>query len=128
MFFPVSVIIIKFQRGKTFKHLFHNDVRMGGKALKNVSVSRINLQELDFIQNDIFNKLQEYIDITFPIQNPDKKDFGDVDILYSHKKDNFVLSDHIKELYKPIEVVNNGDVLSFSYNYSVIKIIFNANF
>ena len=51
-------------------------------------------------------------------ENPDKKDFGDVDILYSHKKDNFILIDYIKELYKPIEIVNNGVVLSFSYNYN----------
>jgi len=91
---------------------------MGGNALKNVCVSRINLKQLYFIQNDIYNKLQEYIDITFPIQNPDKTDFGDVDILYSHKKDNFILSDYIKELYEPIEMVHNGDVLSFSYNYN----------
>lgn len=91
---------------------------MGGNALKNINVIRINLETLYFIQNEIYNKLINYVDIYFPIENPDKKDFGDIDILYSNKNYNFNLYDYIVKIYKPIQIVVNGDVISFSYKYN----------
>ena len=89
---------------------------MGGKALKHINTSRIDLKTLNKIKKEIDNILlnQNEITIEYPFENPDKTDFGDIDILYKTNLD-IDIYNFIKTKFNPKEIVTNGNVISFSY-------------
>ena len=87
---------------------------MGGNALKNVQVSRINLDNYNLIKNNILNDLSSYLMIDIAHQVPNKIDFGDLDVLYK-PSENLDFRKLIIDKYNPTEIVSNGQVISISY-------------
>lgn len=88
---------------------------MGGKALKKVQTQRLEKMRYENVKNKIANILIPYIKIQFLYEVSDKKDFGDLDILYDISENHIEIVDLIKRLFYPKEIVKNGTVLSFSY-------------
>lgn len=87
---------------------------MGGHALKKVIASRIGLSQYNEVKSKLYEQLSSKIVLEFLIDVPEKKDFGDIDILYQATNDVNII-DIIKETFNPVEIVPNGDVCSFSY-------------
>lgn len=95
---------------------------MGGNALKNAKVTRKNNEEYFKIKNEIKNIISKELTIDIPPEVPGKESFGDLDVLYIPNE-----KEHIKDLvirlFKPTEIVINGDVLSFDYQEFQIDMI-----
>ncbi len=89
---------------------------MGGKAIKKVQVSRINLEIYEKIKLDIKEKFSSYAQIDFSYDVPGKTSHGDLDVLYKILDKSVRIRDLIIETYNPEEIVSNGDVISFAYN------------
>ena len=87
---------------------------MGGHALRKVIASRIGLLKYNEVKSKLYKQLSSKILLEFLIDVPDKKDFGDIDILYQSTNDTNII-DIIKKTFNPVEIVSNGDVCSFSY-------------
>lgn len=87
---------------------------MGGKALKNIKVSRINLSTYNKIKEDIKIKFFQICEIDFPYDIPEKNDFGDIDVLYKITSPINIIQ-LINEIFNPKEIVTNGNVCSFAY-------------
>jgi hypothetical protein len=87
---------------------------MGGKALKNVKISRISLYEYNRIREElIYECNNEGITCGVPHEVPGKVDFGDIDVLVvANGKD---IKRWIIEKFAPREIVTNDTVISFSY-------------
>lgn len=99
---------------------------MGGHALKNTSVCRVNLETLNKVKADIKQKVSTDIEIEYLNENPEKTDFGDLDILYKPDS-NINIREYIKEKFNPIEIVSNADVMSFGYvlpNNEILQVDF----
>jgi hypothetical protein len=95
---------------------------MGGNALKNTITERKNKQEYETIKTEILKILSEHIICNTILEVPEKKDFGDLDILYiSNEKIN--IRELIIKLFNPNEIVINGTVISFDYNKFQIDLI-----
>ena len=90
---------------------------MGGHALKEVQTLRLEKSDYENVKHKIAELLAPHIKIEFLYEVPNKKDFGDLDILYdiSENQNHIVIYDLVKELFHPKEIVKNGTVLSFSY-------------
>ena len=90
---------------------------MGGHALKQVQTLRLEKADYENVKHKIAELLAPYLQIQFLYEVPNKKDFGDLDILYdiSENQNYIVIYDLVKELFHPKEIVKNGSVLSFSY-------------
>jgi len=77
------------------------------------------LEKTDYenVKHKIAELLAPHLKIQFLYEVPNKKDFGDLDILYdiSENQNHIVIYDLVKELFHPKEIVKNGCVLSFSY-------------
>lgn len=87
---------------------------MGGKALKNTFVERKNIIDYLNIKQAVINILNKYIVCSVVRELPDKTDFGDLDILYLH--DDYInIHELVISLFKPNEIVINGNILSFDY-------------
>jgi hypothetical protein len=121
---------------------------MGGNAIKKVKISRINLSNYNKIKKLLFhictfnkpsfenvmsgncaidlcngvNNLSKYINVDFIYDVPGKNDFGDIDVLYM-SNDKVNIKDLLIKLYNPEEIVVNGDVTSFAYNYKYTDFI-----
>ena len=89
---------------------------MGGNALKNVTVARLNKNTYNIIKKDLYNKLNPYLNIIFPIELPEKMDFGDIDLLYTYDL-TLNIKKLVKQLFNPKDLTINGTILSFSYEY-----------
>lgn len=101
---------------------------MGGNALKKVVATRIKLKTYRAIQSEIVSRFKGELVIEYPIELPNKTDFGDVDVLFSFKdctgdikaidavQKNRVCK-LIRDAYDPIDMVCNGQVYSFSYKH-----------
>lgn len=87
---------------------------MGGHALKNVLISRIELAQYNKVKLDLIEKLGLILKLEFLIDVPNKTNFGDIDILYQNINE-VNIKQILREIYNPIEIVSNGDVCSFSY-------------
>ena len=104
---------------------------MGGHALKYAKVTRKNRDEYFKINNEVEKILNKALTIDFAPEIPGKESFGDLDVLYipnekEHLKDinyNEPIKDIIFKLFKPSEIVINGDVLSFDYQEFQIDMI-----
>jgi hypothetical protein len=90
---------------------------MGGNALKEVQTLRLEKSDYENVKHKIAELLTPHIKIEFLYEVPNKKDFGDLDILYdiSENQNHIIIYDLVKELFHPKEIVKNGTVLSFSY-------------
>lgn len=89
---------------------------MGGHALKNTPVSRIDLNTLTEVKAAVKEILLPYAEVDFPIERPGKKDFGDIDVLYKPTQ-SFKMMELAQSLFKPKEMVQNGIVISFAYHH-----------
>jgi len=90
---------------------------MGGNAIKKVKISRLNLETYNLIKKEICDSLSPIYELEFAHEIPDKKDFGDIDILYKDRE-NINLRKILTDKYNPIEFFNNGLVLSIAYLYN----------
>lgn len=99
---------------------------MGGHALKNTNVVRMDLITFNKIKSDILNMISDEITIEYPYENPEKTTFGDIDILYQ-AKENINMFTYIVNKFNPKEILSNGNVISFAYkleNESYVQIDF----
>lgn len=89
---------------------------MGGNALKNTNIVRISLLTLNKIKEKIKEKISDYLEIDFMIENPEKKDFGDLDVIYKIKPGSkIVVRELIETIFCPVEIFVSGDIISFAY-------------
>jgi len=93
---------------------------MGGNAIKKVLISRMNLDEYKQVKQTITYAFATILQIDFAFDKPGKESYGDLDVLYISNS-NIVLKDEIFRLFKPVEIVTNGLVISWAYEYSQDK-------
>lgn len=98
---------------------------MGGNALKNTIIKRIDIDNYQRIKKYIISQLESNGFTTSEIlEIPEKNSFGDLDLLYLNKeKDTNDINQCIIKLFKPNEIVSNGDVLSFDFEQFQIDLI-----
>lgn len=99
---------------------------MGGKALKFANTRRYIKDEYLAIADDVsrqFNILFPQCTNTVIPSFFNKQDFGDLDILITSDNlpGNYI--ELIKTTFNPMEILNNGDVLSFDYKNFQIDLI-----
>lgn len=85
---------------------------MGGNALKTVSAARFDLATLEAVKQDIMDKLID-LEMRFIRDAPNKVDFGDLDVLHTMPIHEVLRI--IKEVYDPVECVDNENILSFAF-------------
>jgi hypothetical protein len=92
---------------------------MGGKAIDKVQVGRMDLDVYKQVKQYITNTFASLdITINFPFDRPGKETFGDLDVLYKlNPESSFVMIDYIREKFNPVQIVTNGDVISWSYEF-----------
>ncbi len=95
---------------------------MGGNALKKVQVVRKNKIDYEKIKQEICDKINNILTYHTISEVPNKETFGDLDILYLYNP-KINIREIIIELFKPNEIVTNGDVISFDYNNFQIDFI-----
>lgn len=95
---------------------------MGGKALKSVSVSRMDRQDFLSVSNDIINKLQEELQTSLVEVLPyykNKASFGDIDLLISkdaiEKYGYNKFHKFLRETLQSPEQTGDSQVYSFGY-------------
>lgn len=96
---------------------------MGGKAITKVQIRRMNLQEYNQVKQMIICTFGTDCDpnlmVDFSFDKPGKETFGDLDVLYKlDPSSSFVMTDYIREKFNPIQIVTNGDVISWAYEHS----------
>lgn len=98
---------------------------MGGHALKNTITKRIDKENYQRIKSHISNELKSEGHVVCEInETPCKDSFGDLDLLYlPNAKSNSDIRHVIKKLFKPNEIVSNGDVHSFDFEQFQIDLI-----
>jgi hypothetical protein len=88
---------------------------MGGNALKNTKISRFNLEIYNFVKKQLQLLLNQYINIEYLYDVPEKNTFGDLDVLYQMKDKKYNIKSIIIDKFNPSEIFINGNVLSFAY-------------
>lgn len=95
---------------------------MGGKAIDRVQVGRMGLDVYNQVKQHITNTFAAdalNVTIDFAFDRPGKETFGDLDVLYKlNPGSSFVMIDYIREKFSPVQIVTNGDVISWSYESS----------
>jgi hypothetical protein len=94
---------------------------MGGNALK-INVVRKNLIDYNIIKKYVLNTLILHIYCENICEAPEKDSFGDLDILYLFN-DKINIIELINKLFKPIEIIENGPIISFDYESFQIDLI-----
>lgn len=96
---------------------------MGGNALKNILTERLTLKDYEELKLFISKKLnKKNIKHIYPIEIPDKDNFGDIDVLVLFNKIN--INEFIIENFNPTQIVKNSNVYSFNIkNYQIDFII-----
>lgn len=95
---------------------------MGGNALKYAKTERKNPAEYNIIKGKVLELLKSHVFCEAVIETPEKDSFGDLDIIYISEPA-IVMKDLIKELFKPSEIVINGNVISFDFELFQIDLI-----
>lgn len=89
---------------------------MGGKALKHVETRRISREEYWTLSREVYAKLTHLVDgrhvYGIPQVLMDKEDHGDIDCVVYAKGD---ISERIRSVFEPRELVKNGCIYSFDY-------------
>lgn len=101
--------------------------------LKNIS--RISPNNYNKIKQDIYNKLSSYLELKYPIEyirinEKDKIFFRDLDILYKLTINTQICAhvySIIVQLFSPIEIFFDGDIISFSYYFSELNEYYQIN-
>jgi len=91
---------------------------MGGNALKEYNVVRLEATEYHYLSNEILNNLKYCLpDTRFDIipAYKNKQTFGDMDILYSNENNNINVIETIKEHFNPFGIIRNGSCCSITY-------------
>lgn len=98
---------------------------MGGNALKNVKTIRIDPINYHRIKTIIIDQLKSLGYIVSEIREvPGKESYGDMDLLWWHdpKVPSNIRKDVIN-IFKPNEIVTNGEVMSWDYENFQIDLI-----
>ncbi len=98
---------------------------MGGKALKNTITKRMDLTNYLRIKQYVISKLETegYIIETIN-ETPGKDSFGDLDLLYWIEPElNKDIRHDVIKLFKPNEIVRNGNVCSWDFEQFQIDLI-----
>ena len=85
---------------------------MGGHALKDIKCIRVPKEKYLLIKNDVINKIKHKLKYEEVFETPNKKDFGDLDLLIQTTPNLF---DVIKETFNPKSHFINGNAISISY-------------
>lgn len=90
---------------------------MGGNALKNTETRRYALDEYKRIASVVEIKMLSFANVPTchvirSIHN--KETFGDLDVLYSTWSETPLRREQIHDMFRPNEIVKNGDVMSFN--------------
>ena len=99
---------------------------MGGNALKNTYTERKNTNEFLRIGKEIQNRISMDIKFETTIVKcyHTKADHGDLDLLIKIIPNSEInLIEYIKNTFKPNEIINNGNVISFDFNQFQIDFI-----
>jgi hypothetical protein len=88
---------------------------MKNHIFKNIVISRLDLTTYNKIKEDIKEKLENYIDIEYLFDIPEKKFFSNLNILYKLKNNNYIIKTLITDIFNPNEIIINDNILSFSY-------------
>ena len=97
---------------------------MGGHALKNTITKRIDLENYQRIKSHISNELKSEGYVICEItETPGKDSFGDLDLLYWTDNSKLDIKQTIGKLFKPNEIVSNGEVYSFDFEQFQIDLI-----
>lgn len=100
---------------------------MGGNALKNIEIKRMNKEEFLKTKDIALNKIYEcglYAEVVKFYRN--KKDFGDIDIVveFNNPQDISKCINKIKNDLKPRDTFKNGNIFSFELNQHQVDLIF----
>ena len=95
---------------------------MGGNALKKAKIERKSKYSYENLKNNVIGILEKYLTCKNTIELPGKEDFGDLDVIYINDS-SIQIKQLIEELFKPSEIVINGDVISFDYENFQIDLI-----
>lgn len=98
---------------------------MGGNALKNVEIKRINKNSFEKLKSEVYSILNFYVNkIDTPRNYNNKTDFGDLDIIIVLKPE-YKLNwlSYIKDIFKPKDIFVNNNCVSLSYKNHQIDII-----
>lgn len=96
---------------------------MGGNALKNTETRRYMREEYFDLEVEVLEKLKPYaLEMSNIVAYSEKESFGDMDILYVPFSNNNIL-ESVKNVFKPNEIVPNGNVISFDYKGLQIDLI-----
>ena len=87
---------------------------MGGNALKNIKTVRINPDDYQRIKILVAEQLRKIGYIISEIKEaPGKESYGDLDLLWwRNPNDKYDIRKDVIQLFKPQEMVSNGEVLS----------------
>jgi hypothetical protein len=89
---------------------------MNSNVLKKIKINRMNREIYENIRINIFNKLKDKIQLSSFAEEPDKEDFGNIDILYINNS--FInINQEIIKIFNPIEITKNSNIISYSYEY-----------
>lgn len=88
---------------------------MGGNAFDNIKINRMDIETYEQIKQIILDKLSPYLNLYPYLDPPDKKDFGDVDMVYIKKDSNIILTNLLKDIFNPIDIKINGRTTSWIY-------------
>lgn len=88
---------------------------MGGNALKNVLINRMDKDTYEILKVLVIELFKDY-KLEFLFNLDDKESFGDLDVLYCNDTKYSVI-DILKEKYESPEIYANGNIISFAMPY-----------
>lgn len=100
---------------------------MGGNALKNINVTRMNVKEFNETKDKVLAVLNELkLEATIPKFFKSKDSFGDVDVIIktTNSTDYQRAVDRVNEVFKPKDFYRNGSVYSFDVDNHQVDLIF----
>ena len=91
---------------------------MGGNALKSVNCVRVNLEAYNLIKTKVISLLLTFnSSVVSVLEQPEKESFGDLDLLYNVNDKHMI--DVVNDLFQPKEMVQNWNVISFSFPITI---------
>jgi len=78
------------------------------------------------VKQKIIDDLSKILSLDFFFDVPGKTDFGDLDIIYINSSEINII-DLLNEYYNPVDIVINGDVISWAFDLSIMGIGIDEN-
>lgn len=100
---------------------------MGGNALKNINVTRMNKQEFNDTKNKVQTALSEFgLESAIPKFFKSKDSFGDIDVVVKYSGSNDVQKciQYFKDKFKPKDFYKNSNVFSVDIDNHQVDLIF----